>query len=193
MAPERFQLPTLQCGSSISDYPQFPEIIRIHRVVWPRVTELFAAGLTRATSMAKSDSDSNGLRQDQPECPLAEPGGLGGRTPKGCAIAIVSNAVRRLRHWPDVTELPGLTSDPILTADRRGGILISFGPYRTPRGRISPSDCLGSGRPGFVGPDRAVLRIRTECPVPLKGVGSFPAGIRIRQGCACPVRMPCYT
>ena len=28
--------------------------------------------------MAKSDTDSNGLRQDQPECPRHKAGGLGG-------------------------------------------------------------------------------------------------------------------
>jgi hypothetical protein len=36
--------------------------------------------------------------------------------------------VRVTSDRPSVTELPGLTSDPICTADRRGGILISFGP-----------------------------------------------------------------
>jgi hypothetical protein len=36
--------------------------------------------------------------------------------------------VRVTPDRPSVTELPGLTSDPICTADRRGGILISFGP-----------------------------------------------------------------
>ena len=37
-----------------------------------------------------------------------------------------------------VTELPRLTSDPICTADRRGGILISFGPNRKPSGIHNP-------------------------------------------------------
>ncbi|WP_230198771.1 hypothetical protein, partial [Halopiger djelfimassiliensis] len=37
-----------------------------------------------------------------------------------------------------VTELPRLTSDPICTADRRGGILISFGLTRTPSGVHNP-------------------------------------------------------
>jgi hypothetical protein len=32
---------------------------------------------------------------------------------------------RRQSDRPSVTELPGLTSDPVLTADRRGGILTS--------------------------------------------------------------------
>lgn len=31
-----------QLGNRIPDWPQFPEVIRIHRVVWPRVTELSA-------------------------------------------------------------------------------------------------------------------------------------------------------
>lgn len=37
-----------------------------------------------------------------------------------------------------VTELSRLTSDPILTADRRGGILISFGLNHTPSGVQNP-------------------------------------------------------
>jgi len=41
---------------------------------------------------------------------------------------------------PSVTELPGLTSDPICTADRRGGILISFGPERRSSGIYNPFD-----------------------------------------------------
>jgi len=40
---------------------------------------------------------------------------------------------------PDVTELPGLTSDPIYTADRRGGILISSGPKRMSERVLNPS------------------------------------------------------
>jgi len=40
---------------------------------------------------------------------------------------------------PDVTELPGLTSDPIYTADRRGGILMSSGPKRTSERVLNPS------------------------------------------------------
>jgi hypothetical protein len=82
--------------------------------------------------------------------------------------------VRRHTDRPSVTELPGLTSDPIYTADRRGGILIHFGPMCTPTGHISPSEFIGpngrsmSARPGHV-------CITSECPVPLKGIVSdFP-------------------
>jgi len=86
---------------------------------------------------------------------------------------------------PSVTELPGLTSDPICTADRRGGILISSGPDCFPGRVINPSrrerdrggpllrSVLQAGRsrlrPGHV-------RITSECPVPLKGVGTTTAG-----------------
>src|SRR6056297_2693865 len=97
--------------------------------------------------MAKSDSDSNGLRQDQPEC-------IPGENPRGVRRAHTRMSVRYRRYGvrrhtdrPSVTELPGLTSDPIYTADRRGGILIHFGPNCTPRRVINPSELVGpSGR-----------------------------------------------
>ena len=75
--------------------------------------------------MAKSDPNSNGLRQDQPECPRVKLGGLGGYTVwcTHCVVDLGESVVDR----PDLTELPGLTSDPICTADRRGEVLISFG------------------------------------------------------------------
>ena len=44
-APERFSLSALQRESDIRYWPQFPEVIAVCRVVWPRVTELYAAGL----------------------------------------------------------------------------------------------------------------------------------------------------
>ncbi len=77
--------------------------------------------------MAKSDSDSNGLRQDQPEWSRHKAGGLGGSHPDGCGR--YRRAFEDTRR-PSVTELSRLTSDPILTADRRGGILIYFGRER---------------------------------------------------------------
>ena len=54
------------------------------------------------------------------------------------------------RTEPGVTELSGLTSDPVLTADRRGGILISFGLYGTSFEGINPSKVSGANptRPG---------------------------------------------
>jgi hypothetical protein len=95
---------------------------------------------------------------------------------------------------PSVTELPGLTSDPIYTADRRGGILISFGPTRRPVRDLNPS-CWPSVRGGRVSfdPDRAAFAFRPECPCTLKGIGLRPAGIDRRGGVCIPSRMPWYT
>ncbi len=45
----------------------------------------------------------------------------------------------RPANRPDRTELSGLISDPICTADRRGGILISSGRKRTRAGQLNPS------------------------------------------------------
>lgn len=50
---------------------------------------------------------------------------------------------------PSITELSELTSDSILTADRRGGILISFGPDRRPFGVLNPSNRLCRSVPGM--------------------------------------------
>jgi len=70
----------------------------------------------------------------------------------GCArrqSSTVCYRVRRQSDRPSVTELPRLTSDSILTADRRGGILISFGPEPSRRVRINPSDLVGSRTPSW--------------------------------------------
>jgi len=95
--------------------------------------------------------------------------------------------VRVTPDRPSVTELPGLTSDPICTADRRGGILISFGPKRGSRQVINPSTSFGSASgPGRGRPHR---RIHPERPVTLKGVGTVPAAGREPGGPArgvCP-------
>jgi hypothetical protein len=133
--------------------------------------------------MAKSDSDSNGLRQDQPECPLGNPGGLGGHTLE-TSVYYRRYGVRRHTDRPSVTELPGLTSDPIYTADRRGGILIHFGPNCTPRRVINPSECVGpSGR--WYRPRPGRVCITSEHPVTLKGVGSGAPGIATRSHPPC--------
>ncbi len=133
--------------------------------------------------MAKSDSDSNGLRQDQPECPLGNPGGLGGHTLE-TSVYYRRYGVRRHTDRPSVTELPGLTSDPIYTADRRGGILIHFGPNCTPRRVINPSECVGpSGR--WYRPRPGRVCITSEHPVTLKGVGSGTPGIATRSHPPC--------
>src|SRR6056297_2096808 len=78
--------------------------------------------------MAKSDSNSNDLRQDQPECIPAR-----GRGVRRVTLQMECGRYRRVfedTRRPSVTELSGLTSDPILTADRRGGILMYSGPVR---------------------------------------------------------------
>ena len=118
--------------------------------------------------MAKSDSDSNGLRQDQPECSPPNGGGLAGDTP----LLVCTYRTSATSDRPSVTELSGLTSDPILTADRRGGILISFGPHRTRFGVINPSDLVGSRTRG---PALAHRRVSSERPRTYKGVGPRPA------------------
>ena len=91
--------------------------------------------------------------------------------------------VRRHTDRPSVTELPGLTSDPIYTADRRGGILISFGPNRMSEKGINPSRRHWPERPGSVNPTRppshsirsALLHLRaSDCPSPdSPGVGAI--------------------
>ena len=87
--------------------------------------------------MAKSDSDSNGLRQDQPECASQREAGRRVTHNEVCCYRIKLGTP--ISYRSGVTELPGLTSDPILAADRRGGILISFGPNRRPYRVINPS------------------------------------------------------
>ena len=97
--------------------------------------------------------------------PTRSVGGLGGNTKwccyRGSAHPKPSN---RSVDRPGVTELPGLTSDPIYTADRRGGILISFGPTRKPERVLNPSSRLLSVRTGRVNPpDRTAFAFRSKC------------------------------
>ena len=120
-------------------------------------------------------------------------GGLGGNT-RVCSP--IGFAFVTPRTEPGVTELPGLTSDPVLTADRRGGILISFGPHRTPLEGINPSKRRPRERADLAhrksgagtelnGPRVSFsFCIPSERPVSLKGVGlplgrSFPTDLRI--------------
>ena len=84
--------------------------------------------------MAKSDSDSNGLRQDQPECCRGKPR-QARESHSGWRVSVGHNE----RGQPDITKPSRLTSDPICTADRRGGILISSGPVHKLRRALSPS------------------------------------------------------
>jgi hypothetical protein len=110
---------------------------------------------------------------------------LGGNTRNVCCsmlshrlseTPVVSNVDR-----PSVTELPGLTSDPIYTADRRGGILISSGPNRRPVRVLNPSRWppirVRCGRVPF-GPDRAAFALHSYRPCILKCVGTIPRRIR---------------
>jgi hypothetical protein len=99
---------------------------------------------------------------------------VGGNTRSVCAI---ERSAHQLGHSdrPGVTEPPELTSDPICTADRRGGILISFGPTRTTMRVLNPSSSSTTGPwPGRIIPacrpvDRAAEtgRPRLRC-IPLK-------------------------
>jgi hypothetical protein len=91
---------------------------------------------------------------------------------------------RRIVDRPSVTELPGLTSDPIYTADRRGGILIQSGPNRTLRRDINPSECVGP-TVGRSRPRPGRLCITSEHPVALKGIGLTRAEIATRSGSVC--------
>ena len=75
---------------------------------------------------------------------------------------------RRIVDRPSVTELPGLTSDPIYTADRRGGILMSCGPDRRPFGVLNPSR-------------------RPPIAVQVAGFRSAPTGPRSHSVCIAPV------
>jgi len=87
-----------------------------------------------------------------------------------------------------VTELPGLTSDPIYTADRRGGILISFGRNRTLAEGINPSRCPAcrpTVRPRGV-PEATTFAFNPKCPVSLKGIGSVVAETAWRRRVPAP-------
>ena len=122
---------------------------------------------------------------------LPSSGRVGGNTPKGCvSIVVYRRSVTPDR--PSVTELPGLTSDSIYTADRRGGILISFGPNRSPRRVINPPELV-----------RSTSEDSFELPrpyrVPPTRHGPTAAGGIERRGGGCRldictwVQMPCYT
>ena len=55
------------------------------------------------------------------------------------------------RHQTGITEPPKLTSDSVCTADRRDGILISFGPDRNVWVRINPSASSSWSSPHVIG------------------------------------------
>lgn len=77
------------------------------------------------------------------------------------------------RDRAGVTELSRLTSDPICTADRRGGILISFGRIPTLGRVLNPFErrvrADGANRPR-----RTSFAFTSEPSYTLKGVGSLP-------------------
>jgi len=76
---------------------------------------------------------------------------------------LLSSHVRR-HHRSGVTELSGLPSDPICTADRRGGILISSGPNCSPGRVLSPSNRVdrGSGVAGRYRPGQATSAFHSD-------------------------------
>ena len=127
--------------------------------------------------MAKSDSDSNDLRQDQPECARVVAGGwrvnLGVRfSPYVLSLSSVGSGRRRAFgcHRPGRAHIR-----PRLTADRRGGVLIS--PSRTSTYTVVGHKPTGvSVRPGRR--VRPVVRVLPEHPRTDKGVGvrSSPDG-----------------
>ena len=92
--------------------------------------------------------------------PSTRLGGYGGTHPRMGVIPYIAwSESGEPTDRPDITGLPGLTSDPICTADRRGGILISFGPIRTPTRVINPSKVRDQRSP-LAGP----YRRRVEAP-----------------------------
>lgn len=123
--------------------------------------------------MAKSDSNSNDLRQDQPEC--YSPASRG-----GLAVNVGTHSHMGPRSVTDrvdrsgVTELSGLTSDPICTADRRGEILISFGRVRRPSGVLNPFGPTARDDRASRRPD-ASIAFASERPCTYKGFGFVPS------------------
>ena len=67
MGAGAFSLRAFQQLRPMGHYAQFPEIIPHPRADYPRVTEPSAESRRLSTHMSKSDSNSGGLRQDQPE------------------------------------------------------------------------------------------------------------------------------
>jgi len=93
---------------------------------------------------------------------------------------------------PSVTELPRLTSDFIYTADRRGEILISFGPNRIPRWVINPPEHVGpwvSSGSNRTQPRRVI----PEHPRTDKGVGLGRRTEPLRCDPRTSIRVPYYT
>ncbi|SFP72563.1 hypothetical protein SAMN05216277_106226 [Halolamina pelagica] len=126
--------------------------------------------------MAKSDPDSNDLRQDQPECVRASARGwrVGSQYVIVTIWSCVSVTVRCPPAEPGDTELPRLASDTVL---------------RRTTGAES-SSVADSGNPGRPqGESRCPLRITSERPYSLKGVGSYRARaerVRVSPGATAP-------
>jgi len=109
---------------------------------------------------------------------------------KVCCYRKARDTVRR----SGVTELPGLTSDPIYTADRRGGILISFGPIRRPERVLNPSSWprFGPGAAG-VNPTEPRLHSHRNALLYLRASDHARSGLsRVVCGCNFTQDFPLY-
>ena len=101
-------------------------------------------------------------------------------SPKGEGVGGECNALTLWSTFDDaiadrsgVTELPRLTSDPICTEDRRGGILISFGRNRRPSGVHNPFGCDPSESTGAS--SAPPITFVSDATFLLKGIGSIPS------------------
>ena len=138
--------------------------------------------------MAKSDSNSNSLRQDQPECAHAERGRVGGYT-QYCVNTVCAIEVRHTRVDCCRGNLDGVESDIRPTECHRttranirshlyggpqGWNPHSFGPNRRTERVLNPSsspcDVVQSGQE--LNPDQTTFALQSKPPDVLKGVGS---------------------
>jgi hypothetical protein len=126
--------------------------------------------------MAKSDPDSNDLRQDQPECVRATHVGLAGRI------------TRRDRYQSGIAyRLPFAAHRPNRGTPNYQGShqMPSYGGPRVWHPHPSQTAALRD----HLGEPRCPLRIPSECPFPLKGVGSYRARterVRVSPGATAP-------
>ena len=111
--------------------------------------------------MAKSNPDSNGLRQDQPEW-VPRRSGAGWRLHRNQETDRVSPNCRGSHQTPSVRRTAGVGSSSL------------SGPKRTPGRVLNPSECRPDRAEGgpVRGPSPSVVRVQPNCPVTLKGTGS---------------------
>ena len=111
--------------------------------------------------MAKSNPDSNGLRQDQPEW-VPRRSGAGWRLHRNQETDRVSPNCRGSHQTPSVRRTAGVGSSSL------------SGPKRTPGRVLNPSKRRSDRAEG--GPVRgrppSVVHVQPNCPVTLKGTGS---------------------